>query len=107
MYFTISGYYLIFEIYGNNEELLNVKLDDIPKTIKLSFTKEEHTLVGIINYKLPLKYTRTSNEKDIGHYTAICYRKNKKWIQYDDCKESEIKLNDKYTACPHIIIYSI
>jgi len=68
---------------------------------------EEHCLVGIINYKSSVKQTRHFNEKHIGHYTAICYRKNKKWVQYDDCKDSETILNNKHIVCPHIILYSI
>lgn len=81
-------------------------MEDIPRKIMFSFLKEEHSLVGIINYKSPTTRTRRS-EENIGHYTAICYRKNNKWIQYDDCKDSEITLNDKYIACPHIILYAI
>lgn len=100
------GYFLIFEIYSKDEESLDVRLDDIPKKINFSFITEEHSLVGIVNYKSPVKYTRQSNE-DIGHYTALCHRKNKKWIQYDDCKDSETILNDKYVACPHLILYSL
>lgn len=70
--------------------------------------KEEQSLVGIVNYKSPVKHTRYSKTlEDIGHYTAICYRKNNKWIQYDDCKDSENILNDKHIASPHIILYSI
>jgi len=100
------GYFLIFEIYSKDEESLDVRLDDIPKKINFSFITEEHSLVGIVNYKSPVKYTRQSNE-DIGHYTALCHKKNKKWIQYDDCKNSETILNDKYVACLHIILYSL
>lgn len=67
--------------------------------------KDEHTLVGVIHYKLPRVFTGQSN--DIGHYTAIGYRKNKEWVQYDDCKESEIKLKNNDTVRPHIIMYAI
>ena len=72
-----------------------------------SFLKEEHSLVGIINYKSPSTRTRHSNENNIGHYTAICHRKNNQWVQYDDCKDSETTLNDKYVACPHIILHAV
>jgi len=68
---------------------------------------EEYCLVGIINYKSSIKQTRHFNEKHIGYYIAICYRKNKKWVQYDDCKDSETILNNKHIVCPHIILYSI
>jgi len=109
LFYFFLGYYVIFEVYSKDEESLesfDVKIDDIPKKIKLSFMTEEHSLVGIVNYKSPSRHTRHSNE-DIGHYTAICYRKNKKWVQYDDCQNSEIILTDKYISCPHLILYSI
>lgn len=100
-----SGYFIIFEVYSD-EDALNIKLDDIPKKVMFSFMKEEQSLVGIINYKSPVMQTRYSNE-DVGHYTAICYRKNNKWIQYDDCKETENILSGQHIACPHLILYSI
>lgn len=108
IYFNIllfSGYFIIFEVYSD-EDLLEIKLDDIPKKVMFSFIKEELTLVGIINYKSPVKHTRHSKE-EIGHYTAICYRKNNKWVQYDDCKVSEVILSDKHIVCPNLILYSI
>lgn len=40
----------------------------------------------------PGKQTRRSND-DIGHYAAICYRNNNKWIKYDDYKDTEQILN--------------
>ncbi|KAL6417346.1 hypothetical protein ACFW04_012804 [Cataglyphis niger] len=70
-----------------------------------SISYTEHSLVGIVNYKSSVNTRHTSEE--IGHYIALCYRKNKKWVQYDECKDSEIVLNDKYVACPHLILYSI
>lgn len=69
--------------------------------------EQEHSLVGIINYKSLMKQTRQSNEENIGHYTAICHRKTNTWIRYDDCKESETKLKDKYIVSPHLILYSV
>ncbi|KAL6416405.1 hypothetical protein ACFW04_013521 [Cataglyphis niger] len=95
----------ITSISYTDEGLLDVKLDDIPKKLKFSFMEKEHSLVGIVNYKSPVNTRHTSEE--IGHYIALCYRKNKKWVQYDECKDSEIVLNDKYVACPHLILYSI
>lgn len=49
--------------------------------------------------------TRQSTDSDIGHYTAICYRRNNKWVKYDDCRDAEKFLDDNYNACPHIVIY--
>lgn len=68
---------------------------------------QKYTLIGVINFKSPMVQTRTSADSNIGHYTAISYRKNKKWFQYDDCKDAQQVLHDNYSICPHIIIYSL
>jgi len=79
------------EIYSTSDdgEQYTVQLKDISKQIKCSFM-DEYSLVGIIHFKSFAKQTRHSTVlgQDIGHYTAISYRRNK-WIIYDDCKDAE------------------
>jgi len=95
------------EIYSNSDdgEQYAIQLKAIPKQIKFSFM-DEYSLAGIINFKPPAKQTRHSTVlgQDIGHYTAISYRRNK-WIVYDDCKDAEKVLGDNYISNPHIILY--
>lgn len=64
----------------------------------------EYCLAGIVNFKAPAKQTRNSTDQDIGHYTAVSYRRNK-WIKYDECKDAEKILKDNYVASPHIVLY--
>lgn len=93
-------------MYSNSGdgEQYDVELKNIPKKIKFSFMMDEYSLAGIVNFKPPAKQTRHSTDQDIGHYTAISYRRNK-WIKYDDCKDTEKILNDNFVANPHIILY--
>jgi len=67
--------------------------------------EKDYDLIGIINFTSPGKQTRQST--DVGHYTAICYRNNNKWIKYDDCKDTEQILSTNYVACPQLILYAI
>lgn len=77
--------YVILEVYGH-EELPNIKLENIPKKIKFTFFEKDYYLIGFINITVFGKQTRSN---DIGHYAAICYRNNNKWLKYDDCKDAE------------------
>lgn len=67
--------------------------------------EQAYSLIGLIDFKSPVIKTRQSTDSDIGHYTAICYRRNNKWVRYDDCKDAEKVLENHYNACPHIVIY--
>ncbi|XP_039311893.1 uncharacterized protein LOC120359203 [Solenopsis invicta] len=101
------GQYILIETYstsGDGEQYA-VQFKHIPKKIKFSFMMDEYKLAGLINFKSPAKQTRHSTDiQDIGHYTAISYRRGK-WIKYDDCKDAEQILNDNYISSPHIILY--
>lgn len=99
--------YIILELYGHEEEIPNIKLDNIPKKIKFTFLEKGYYLIGIVNFTAPGKATRHSIDGNIEHYTAICYRNNNKWIKYDDCKDAEQILNTNYIACPQLILYAI
>lgn len=95
------------EIYSNaddEEDEYAIQLKDLPKKIQFSFMTTEYTLAGVVNFQPPAKQTRNSVDQIIGHYTAISYRRNK-WIQYDDCKETETILKDNSIVCPHILLY--
>lgn len=93
------------ELHSDNETD-TLTLNNLPSELKFSFMKNIYSLVGIINFKSTKQTTRQSTD-EIGHYTAICHRRNTNWIQYDDCKEAESRLNTNYSICPHIVMYSI
>ena len=82
-------------------------LRNIPHEIQFSCMDKEYSLIGIVNFKHPMVTTRQAEDNNIGHYTAVSLRKNKKWYMYDDCKDGKQLLADSYSTCPHLIIYSL
>ncbi|KAF5308208.1 hypothetical protein FQR65_LT06388 [Abscondita terminalis] len=100
------GPFIIFELYFINMDKDKIPLGEIPTEINFSFTDKIYTLIGVVNFTSPMVQTRTSYDSRVGHYTAIAFWK-KQWVKYDNCKNSEEILNVNYSACPHVIIYSL
>lgn len=81
-------------------------LKELPTQFEILIDKREeiYILFAIINYKGPRCTRRTSNQ-GLGHFTTICLRQNKTWIEYDDLREKEEKKSDTYKTDPQLLIY--
>ena len=74
------GPIVCFELFGNNESDLNVKLNELPTTFK-GLEKDIFLLVGAIEH----------TGKNTGHYTALRYTSS--WTRYDDLSDNPTRLS--------------
>ncbi|KAB0805433.1 hypothetical protein PPYR_02403 [Photinus pyralis] len=101
------GDFIIFEVYDTGDTHYNTTtLHCIPKTLQFSFMKEPFYLRGVVRMRLP-KSDSDVNLKTIGHYTAISYRRDGSWVEYDDQKDSEMTLSPNFNAVIELIVYSV
>lgn len=95
-------------IQKSNTEEQQILLSELPTELNISFVENTYTLICIVDFKSSKIQTEQSLDfENIGHYTAICRRRNNKWIKYNNCKDSEKVLDNNFSTCPHIAIYSI
>lgn len=105
--FFVTGKMTIIETISRDGKDNFIKLEQLPKTVKLSFMKQEHHLVGIINFHPPAVQRRNSDINEIGHFVGIARRRNGAWVEYNDRKRSETRRSHEYLVLPHVLIYSI
>ena len=97
--------YLILEVISKDDGDW-ITLDDIPKTIKLSFMEDELQLGGIVHFDSsgvpPALRKAEKSVKAIGHYTAFCL-KNGRWYQFDrTCKTRK----GLHRVSPQLVLYT-
>lgn len=93
------------ELYDIENINKTIRLSDIPITLKCSFMSQPYRLRGVVN--LRSSGTRSSDPKTIGHFTAICQRRDNSWIQYDDLKETEITVSSNFNGNVQLLLYTI
>lgn len=79
-------------------------LKELPTQFNISVNNREEICIfsSIIIHKGP-RYTPSSNR--LGHFTTICLRYNKTWMEYDDLKQKEERKSDTYKIYPQLLIY--
>lgn len=76
-------------------------------------------LVGLVHFYPPIQTTSSAtltmnhgnsgvvNFKPVGHYVAICLRRDGSWVQYDDRKNNEKRLSQNFKAEIALLIYAL
>lgn len=82
------------------ELLLSIKINEIPK--KLTVHRDKFYLRGCIIFIVG----KNPSINTIGHYVAICLRKNNEWEMYDDMKQKVVKFNPNKKVNVQMLVYS-
>lgn len=85
------------------QEDVNIKLKDIPRMIYDS-NSEEMRLVGVIHHYSP-RNSRRSTESGVGHYVAIAYRRDGRWVLYNDLGPQEEPKKATFLANLSLLVY--
>jgi hypothetical protein len=71
-----------------------------------------YRLIGVVNFKPPavlsIIKTRTASSAptEIGHYSAICHRRDGTWVMYDGLYNIVKTMEPDDIVTPHILVYA-
>lgn len=121
----------LFEPYDMNGAAVTKQLKDIPIQFTRPTDSKKMKLVGIVNYHPPTIFeTRSENSKKkvmkedkkgkksvqsdnkenikrIGHYVAICKRRDGSWICYDDRKPKPKRVRKTMDVQVALMLYAV
>ena len=79
-------------------------LSDIPQKVRDPLGGKDLNLKGVLNFIAPRRVI-VDTVQQVGHYTAICFRENKEWVEYNDIGPTQQIVLAHRKVIIHAVIY--